>query len=271
MAEYVAYIDEAGDEGFDRLGTDQKTAQSQWFAIGGIIVSKENDRLLPSWRDEVLNYFPRKKTRELHFRELKHDQRLQTCRILSTKPIGMAVVCSNKITLLGHPKRNLFRQKQRLYNYLTRFLLERLTFACRQHGIRNNSLNPSLRIVFSRRRGTDYAVMKEYLCLMRDGKEVLPSRRQILWDVFDPSDIAVEDHSKRAGLQIADVFTSAVWRALEPNEYGFSEHSYANTLSSRFLRENGSILGAGLTLIPNHREMPLSNEQLEFIEHIRKR
>ena len=37
----------------------------------------------------------------------------------------------------------------------------------------------------------------------------------IVWSVFDPSNIAVENHSKRAGLQIADTVTSAYflrWR-----------------------------------------------------------
>ena len=43
--------------------------------------------------------------------------------------------------------------------------------------------------------------------------------------MFDPSNIVVENHSKRAGLQIADAVTSAYFLAVEPNYYGTTQLS----------------------------------------------
>lgn len=267
---FVAYVDEAGDEGFGKLASLERTAQSAWFAIGAIVLEEPNDRLLPTWRTEILSEFPKKKSPDLHFRELKHEQRVQTCRILAKRPIGACIVASNKITLLNHSKKEIFKQKQHLYNYLTRFLLERLTEACRTKALLEHRDRAHLTVVFSRRRGTDYHVMREYLELMRDGREILKPIRSIDWSVLDPADILVENHSKRAGLQIADVFTSAFWHALEPNSFGFCEGRYARTLTPKLLRAKGTRLGSGLTLIPPAYNSPLSDEQREFVEFVSK-
>jgi hypothetical protein len=266
---FVAYVDEAGDEGFGKLGTGVKTAQSQWFAIGAMIVPEAQDQAIPTWRSQIMDEFPKKKSRDLHFRELKHEQRVHTCRILADKPVGACVIASNKITLQTHPKKDIFKQKQHLYNYLTRFLLERLTSACRQKASAESHDKAQLSVVFSRRRGTDYQVMREYLEFLRDGKELFRPVRSIDWRVLDPADIAVENHSVRAGLQLADVFTSAVWTALETNEFGFCEPRYGEILTPRLIRDRGNRLNCGLTLIPPLGKGPLSKEQQEFIQYVR--
>nr|WP_245223971.1 DUF3800 domain-containing protein [Rhizobium halophytocola] len=267
--EYIAYVDEAGDEGFGKLGKDEPTAQSRWFAIGAVVVQKSFDREVPGWKTEVLEHFPKKKSLDLHFRELKHDQRVQACILLSQKPIGACVVCSNKITLLEHPKKDIFKQRQHLYNYLTRFLLERLTAACQRKAWLEHRAEAHLKVVFSRRRGTDYHAMRRYLEFMRDGKEVVRPVRSIDWNVLDPSDILVENHSKRAGLQIADIFTSAIWHALEPNSFGFCEARYARLLVPRLLRSQGQRYGTGLTIVPSKDNHILTAEQHEFIDYVK--
>jgi hypothetical protein len=92
--------------------------------------------------------------------------------------------------------------------------------------------------------------MRDYLFLMRDGKEVLTPRRSIDWNVLNPEDIKVEDHANRAGLQVADVVTSATYAALETNPYGDVETRYANLLIQRYLRHQGSVRDSGITVLP---------------------
>lgn len=268
VQEFIAYIDEAGDEGFGKLRNEGVSGQSRWLALGASIVSVENDRFVPSWRDEIMGLFPAKRTRDLHFRTLSHDQRVAACGLLATKQLGVCVVLSNKETLLDSPKMSIFKQKGHLYHYLVRFLLERLTTACKVRAARDNDV-AKLRVVFSRRAGTDYQAMREYLVLMRDGKERLPPVRSVLWDVLTPDDIGVENHSVRAGLQLADVVTSATCCALEPNRYGNCEPRYASTLESRYIRSRGSVHDCGITLIPKLKENPLSEEQKRFLVSIR--
>jgi hypothetical protein len=269
---FSAYVDETGDEGFGKLRSPGTTGQSRWLGLGAVLVAQENDRFMPSWRDEIVALFPKKKNqRDLHFRYLNHHQRVAACNILREKPVGICVVASNKETILDSAERDIFKRKQHLYNYLVRFLLERLTAACREKALRENSGPASLFVTFSRRAGTDYQVMQKYFELMRDGREVMKPARSIDWTIFNPSNIRVENHSVRAGLQIADLATSATCAGLEPNEYGNVEPRYALSLKPRYLRERKRILNCGLTLIPPIGSCPLSLEQTAFIEALNSR
>lgn len=251
MDEYFAYIDEAGDEGFGKLRNGVSGGQSRWLLLGAIVVSKENDRLLPKWRDETMAIFSEKRRRDLHFQKLKHEQKVAACRHLSSRPFGASVVCSDKSTIsaLDPELLKVYKSKGHLYNYLVRFLLERISTACaaRSAGVGKRC---KVFVTFSKRGGTDYESMRDYLFLMRDGKELLSPKRSIDWRVLNPEDIKVEDHANRAGLQIADVVTSATYAALESNLYGDVETRYAELLSPRYIRLNGTIQDSGLTAVP---------------------
>ena len=253
MDEYFAYLDEAGDEGFGKLRSSSSTGQSQWLLIGGIIVNKENDANLPKWRDEIIQNTNKQNKRDIHFQTLNHDQRVMATRFLATKQFGTSVVCSFKETILDlkqtKPKLfEKFKEKGYLYNYLTRFLLERITEVC----VRRSQGNPcKLHVTFSKRDNTDYQKMRDYLFLMRNDEELLTPKRSIDWSVLNPEDIRVENHSKRAGLQIADIVTSATYKALEPNRYGDVEPRYVRNLSQRFIRKGRSVNNEGLTFIPS--------------------
>lgn len=156
----------------------------------------------------------------------------------------------------------MFKKKGYLYNYLVRWFLERVTTACADY---QKGEPCSLKLVFSRRGGTDYHSMNDYLRLMRDGREFIKPVRSINWNVLSIEDIVVEDHSRWAGLQIADCVTSAVWTGLEPNVYGNTEPRYAELLRKRFLHKNGNALNLGLTPVPALFSAQPSPEQREFL------
>ncbi|UUP16314.1 DUF3800 domain-containing protein [Nitratireductor thuwali] len=270
--QFFAYVDEAGDEGFGKLRNPGTTGQSRWLGLGAVIVTSENDRLMPSWRDEIISLFPQKKNRrDLHFKHLNHNQRVAACNLLRGKPLGICVVASNKETILDSEEISVFKRKQHLYNYLVRFLLERLTAACAEKARINRNGPASLFATFSRRAGTDYQNMREYFELMRDGREVIRPVRSINWDIFNPANIRVENHAVRAGLQIADVATSATCCGLEPNEFGHVEPRYALSMRDRYLKHRSAILNCGLTLIPPLNRCPLNDEQRLFIQNLIRR
>jgi hypothetical protein len=60
MKEYVAYIDEAGDEGFGKLAAGPVGGQSRWLVLGACIVSRENDLRLPALRDQIVTRFAKR-------------------------------------------------------------------------------------------------------------------------------------------------------------------------------------------------------------------
>jgi hypothetical protein len=271
MAEIIAYIDEAGDEGFGKLkGTLGPGGQSQWLIIGACLVTAENDKLLPSWRNDIAANFPKRKSRDLHFRDLNHDQKVVVCKELAQRPIGAALTLSHKVTIPGSRWENLFRTKQYLYNYLVRWLLERIiadVVAASSPGEKC-----SVRLVFSRRGGTDYHVMATYLRKLMDGDEMFPIARTTRWDILDIAGISVEAHSKWAGLQLADCITSAFGAALEPNAYGNYEPRYAQLLRSRLIDDgNGVCLNRGFTIVPGMHACSPNAEQRAFLDSLRKK
>lgn len=269
MKEYVAYIDEAGDEGFGKLATQQAGGgQSRWLMVGACIVKRENDLKLPGLRDQILERFPTHNARDLHFRHLNHSQKIVACQQIAAFQLGVCVVMSHKVTIPGTRFEETFKKKQYLYNYLVRWLLERLT------AVSARAAKPdtcSLKLVFSRRSGTDYQTMKDYLVLMRDGLEVVRPVRSINWDVLDISKIAVENHSKWAGLQIADCATSAFFLALEPNVYGNYEPSYANILKPRLLKDQHQrVLNCGATPVPGLLRCSANDAQIGWLRSLEK-
>lgn len=265
VVDYHAYIDEAGDEGLGKLkNVGARGGQSTFFAIGAFIVTGENNRLLPAWRNDLLAPFPQRAGRTLHWRDLKHEQKIAVSHALTAKTFGACVALSYKPTILTSPKYEIFKRPQHLYNYVVRYVVERVTNAVRRKADIEGHL-ASLTITFSRRQGTDYEVMQEYFQLIKDGKEVMPSVGVIDWSVFDPSRIRVENHAVRAGLQLADVVTSATFAAFEPGTYGYCEESYCGILRQRYIRNRaGSALNCGLTLLPPLRKNPMPAKQRAF-------
>lgn len=267
MRQYTAYIDEAGDEGFGKLAAGPSGGQSRWLILGACIVSRENDLKMPAWRDKILSRFPAKKARDLHFRDLKHDQKVVVCQELAKLPIGAVLTMSHKVTIPGSEFEHALSKKRYLYNYLLRWLLERITLKCKQVAAPGQA---SLRLVFSRRGGTDYASMRSYLKLIRDGRELIKKPvRSIQWTVLDLDMIFVENHNKWAGLQLSDCITSAFFNAVEPNVYGNYEPSYANLLKGNLLTTKGVALNCGITPVPSMSRSALDDEQSLFFDGFR--
>ena len=89
---HVVYIDEAGDEGFGKLKNPGHGGQSQWLLVGAAVVRGDMDPKLPSLRDAILGRFPKTMRRDLHFRYLKHDQKVVACQEIAKHPIFGAVL-----------------------------------------------------------------------------------------------------------------------------------------------------------------------------------
>jgi hypothetical protein len=265
LSHFTAYIDEAGDEGFGKLAAGPVGGQSRWLMLGACLVSREHDLRLPFWRDQILARFPNRRNRDLHFRFLKHDQKVVVCQEIARLPIRACVTMSHKVTIPGSPWEETFKRKNYLYNYLIRWLLERLTTYCARE-----ARDARLRIVFSRRASTDYAQMKNYLQFIRDGGEIVRPVRSINWQVLNLDDLAVEDHSRWAGLPIADVITSAVFMGFEPNYYGNYEPSYVRLLKDNFIASHGYRLNTGIVPVPSLDKCAADQHQLSLFMELNR-
>jgi hypothetical protein len=266
MPDFIAYIDEAGDEGFGKLRTQGVNGgQSRWLLMGACIVEAQHDAKLPQWRDGIIKRLE-KPWRDLHFINLGHDQRVVTCQEIAKLPVLGAVAFSHKITIPGTKYAGVFKQKGYLYNYLVRWLLERITA-----DVKAKPGGPHrLRLVFSRRGGTNYTVMTNYLRRLRDDRTMYPIVYNIAWDVLNPNDLAVLNHSRSAGLQLADCITSAFHSAVEPNMFGNYEARYADLLRGNVIRKRGNALNQGIIPVPHFAKCDADAAQIAFFRSFMK-
>lgn len=261
MADVIAYIDEAGDEGFGKLRDPEAAGgQSRWLLLGACLVMADDDAKIPEWRDQIITRL-QKSWRNVHFCDLGHDQRVVACQEIAKLPVGAAVTLSHKVTIPGTQWASIFKKKGFLYNYMVRWLLERITSE-----VATISPTARVKLVFSKRGGTDYHSMRDYLILMRDGLERKPPVRTIVWRTLDVDQIEVENHSKRAGLQLADCITSAFYAAVEPNRFGNYETRYADLLRGNVIHKKGNALNHGVAPVPHWAKCAADEAQLAFFK-----
>ena len=243
---YVAYIDESGDDG---LGVTFRApgvqGASNWLVISAYIVRQSLDLQCVAWRDEILKGLPNKKTRELHFADLNHGQKLFAAQCVAQKSARAISILSNKTTIAS----GVYNDKNQLYFYLTRHLIERISWLCRDHRFDSKSKegNGKVKIIFSRRGGMSYPDFKAYMLRLKADPTV-----QIHWPVIDIDEIEAKDHSTRAGLQLADVIASAFGAAVELDNFGNCERRYAETLRPIVYGRYGNYLlrREGASLVP---------------------
>lgn len=95
-----------------------------------------------------------------------------------------------------------------------------------------------------------YDDIRAYLRLLLKQSEANPSQVQIDRTVIDPERISAVEHSKLAGLQVADAVVSGFHFALKVNRCGETETSYVPHLKKTIYRHKAVAMGYGLKLWP---------------------
>ena len=232
---FTVYIDESGDEGF-KFGPNQS---SRWFVLSAVIVPTANDPCvaLAAGIRERLNK-PRLYT--LHFKDLRHEHRIVVCDGIRT--------CANLVTtsiLIYKPRLTnvaTFKQKDCLYFYFTRYLLERVSWWCRDNAVDGDA---TADVIFEHRASITYQNLRDYLGRLRPDPNVT-----IAWEVIDPTRVRPLPKTQRAGLQVADAIAGSLTSACEVNGYGYTEDRYARMIEPVAYRRGGAALSYGVKFFP---------------------
>lgn len=255
---FVAYIDESGDDGLDNFrAPGANGGASTWLVISAFVLRYSRDLEAVAWRNEILARMPERKARDLHFAQLNHNQKIVATQCLASKGVRAISVISNKQTIAS----GIYEEKNQLYFYLTRYLIERISWLCRDFRPMVPEGDGRVRIIFSRRGGMSYPDFRAYLTRLREDPTV-----RIHWPVVDVDGIDALDHSRRAGLQLADVIASAFASGVELNRYGNCEPRYAEVLKSIVFHRAKNYFSYGVKLVPQLENLQLSNEQQRFID-----
>lgn len=256
---FCAYIDESGDDGmkdFRQIGKDG--GASHWLVISALVVRKSLELECVSWRNEILERVQTKR-KHLHFVGLNHGQRVVATEILTSKPIRIVNIIVGKQFL----DRNVFTQKNQLYSYATRYLLERVSWLCRDLRPRVPEGDGRAQITFSRRGGMSYGEFRSYLHRLQAAGS---DETRIHWPVIDIDGVDAHDHSRSAALQLADIVASSFSSAIQPDRYGNCEGRYAANLRQTVYNRHGQYMNYGLKFIPASERCELDAKQKSLIE-----
>jgi len=232
---FVAYIDESGDEGF-AFGKGSPT----WFVLSAVVVRKSVEAQTVKLVDDVRRQLGKPDKKPLHFRDLKHEQRLPLLGKIAGSHLRVLTVLIHKPSLV---EVETFQGRYRLYFYAVRLLLERVSWLCRDSRTAHDVGDGSVEIVFSNRSDLSYSELSEYLTKLQANPG--PFDVRIDWKSVRPEQIVAFTPGKRMGLQLADAVASSLFYAVQPSQYGFTEDRYARILKPVMYHREGRYIGYG--------------------------
>ena len=257
---FVAYIDESGCDGFDKKHNGSHT--SKWFVLSALVVRKSLDVELPRRRDKILQSISQQR-KIIHMRKINnHEHKLYIAKETSNIPARYLNILSNKYSVLNSERKDLFDKKNTYYNYMARYLIERISWCCNYLRPKVPEGNGKVKIFFSMRGGMSYTDFQTYLKKLKD--ENKDSR--INWNVIDIDLIEAQPHSKRAGLQLVDVIAYSFFKAVEQNELNMVDTSYAQKLTKPLFKHKGKIVGYGLKFVPKLENLPEEEKPKELLD-----
>jgi len=246
-ASFRAYIDESGDEGFKFRSSLGQQASSDWFVLSAFITRKSTDLQTVKTIDSLRAEFKLNPKKHIHWKDLKHPEKVRYAQIISGLQARIVGVCVHKPSLL-EPEN--FQQRYRLYFYAVRYLVERISWLARDnHNSDKWGGDGTVELIFSNRQGMSFAELKEYLALLqtkkKSGHDV-----QIEFELIPSSKIEVCTPGRSMGLQLADAAAGTFFNALERNNYGNTEPRYFQILSPILYRHLKTINGYGFKIMP---------------------
>lgn len=262
-ASFRAYIDESGDEGFKFRSSPDHHASSDWFVLAAFVTRRKLDLETVKTIDRVREEFKRPARKHIHWKDLKHPEKIRYAQIMTGLRARVLGVCVHKPSLLEREK---FRERYRLYFYAVRYLLERLSWLVRDaHNPKEWGGNGTIEVLFSNRQGMSYEELRDYLRLLkhhqRAGRDV-----RIDFDLVPIDAINTQTPGRSMGLQLADAAAGAFFNALERDRYGNTEPRYIQTLLPILYRHVGHLTGYGLKMVPKDAILSLRAEpSLEWL------
>ena len=157
----------------------------------------------------------------------KHDQKRYICKELQTEQWVFACVATDKTHPFIIQSRGL-REKDVLYFYSARLLLERLSWYARDNG--NGKAIP----IFEYRSNTSYDKMREYFEKLRNW--IPTSEIQISWENLEYRNFRIVPKAVSRLMQASDCLWSTLKDGLEYSGYGLIEPSYILSLKNHFYR-----------------------------------
>lgn len=154
---YVAYIDEAGDDGLQRLKPADPNGASEWMVLSCLLIKTDREAEVLPWLKLLLGSFNQHQITHLHFRQLRDDKKLQACEYIAGLPVRLFSVVSNKRNMKNYQNPSAATAKINVtawfYVWLARVLIERVTDYCSRRTKKDYRESRPIRFEFASRGG----------------------------------------------------------------------------------------------------------------------
>lgn len=255
MAGFTAYIDESGCDGFNFDG-----GSTGFLVLGALICRTAN---LGQYQDATaeIRKAVRKKDGWIFpsFKKLNTapGQRWAIAKYLSATKCQVVAVAVHKPALT---EQGWQQNKDDLYFQASKFLLERISWACRDtHNVGPAQPDGKVEIIFCKRGGLRYEDLVTYMNRLREDPKKYATKAD--WNHLDPGLVRDEPHDNDNPAHLAvDHFASALGCAIEEKDHGMFDDRYIRLWADRFYRSNGRVVGNGLKVWPNEGLTALQKE-----------
>jgi hypothetical protein len=269
--DYIAYIDESGDDGLRAVKPLTFPGSSEWLVLSAVVIRAQNESKVAGWVEDIRSGFRSKQAKALHFADLSPPNKVTTCEKISKLDARLFVVASNKKNMQGYnnPDAGKIPSQCWFYCWMTRVLLERVTRFVLHRSLLDFHEPRYLRVEYSARGGLRYDQMHAYYEWMRMKRHrpFLPWGK-ICFEVLHMNLLRVYPHQEREGLQLADAVAAAFFKACDKHDTGGCDPQYATLLRDRMAREpddrTGKISGFGVKLLPSFPKAKLDRDQAEI-------
>lgn len=272
---YIAYVDEAGDDGLQLVRTRDNPGASEWMVLSAILVRADRESTIPTWLRDIIIGLEQHQLRHLHFHKLPDDKKLWLCQQVASLPLRVFTVISHKKNMERHVNLNASRARVNrtawFYAWMTRILLERITAYCARRSAKDFRENRYLKVEISQRGGVNIQEIRDYLDLLRKqgghGMVYLNSGN-LAWEVVDLSLIQTFPNRMRAGLQLADIAASAFYAGLERTPNGTVKPDFAKALRPVVCMDRRhKRFEFGFKVMPGWIGSRLPDDQADLIKH----
>lgn len=252
---FVAYIDEAGDDGFKFL--PDNAGSTRWLVLTAVICRRENAHFPVESLKAAMATLGIDPKKPFHFQPMRHEHRNVLLHNIVGKPFRTISVLSYKPHI---PSPERFQaNKDMLYRYLSRLLIERLSWFCRDMHKASGVGDGKVELIFSNRSSMSYKDLRDYIHLLMI-KDANGGQVKIHWPSFDAELVRSVPHEKMAGLQVADAVATSYYYGINLSRFGINDASYMNQLRAHAYRHKQRYLGYGVKFLTDFealkKEMP---------------
>lgn len=246
---FVAYIDESGDEGFTFL--DDGKGSSRWFVLSAVVYRRPMDlsavAALKAAR-ATLGWEPGK---AFHFCDMRHEHRRVLLNEVAKTPFRTVSILSYKPDIADVERYQA--NKWMLYRYLTRLLVERVSWLCRD-ACRPGEGDGTVDLVFSDRAAMSYDDIRTYIGWLKQHSQT-EQGVNIHWPAINLASLRAVAHSQLASLQVADAVATSTHYAVKLSRFGIADPNYLALLRRHAYRHKGCFLGYGIKFLTRYEAL----------------